>query len=224
MPWLANLGRILGLASAETVPKPIPSLTADWDDADFDELCSIAEACSTPKAICRPQYLLSVMWIEGAGARADAANPSSSATGILQWMGQNTAKPGEPKVYRWYGRTRDQFKALGVRGQLPIVRGWFLAHKGYLSSVETVYTAVFLPAFVKQAAADEAYVLCSETSQREILRSAYMWNKHVFDKNKDGQIQVWELGVALKGEIVKGGRRCEELFTRLRDAEARRAA
>jgi hypothetical protein len=196
-------------------------LTRDWTDEDFDELCAIASAASAPGVVCRPQWLLSVMWVEGRGARADAANPTSSATGLIQWMGTPVMAEGQPKMV-YYGHTREKFKALGVRGQLPMVRRWFVPHKGYLSSVAAVYTAVFLPAFVTQASQDEKFVLCAADSARKNLRGAYVANKY-FEQNNDGKIQVWELRAALEKEVARGGPRCDALFARLREAELRHA-
>lgn len=183
----------------------MPSLTDDWKDEDFDTVVAIAKACSSKRGTCDPRWLLSVMWIES-GCRSKARNPTSSATGLIQFMG----KKGD-----YFGFTRDQFAALTVSEQLPFVKAWFLPFKGKLINLAACYLAVFTPAFVTYAG-DDNYVISDVNGKLAWIAKA----NPLFDKmgNKDGKVQVWELASAARLTVTNGGARCKELFARLEQA------
>lgn len=166
--------------------------TTDWTQDDFFALmrhCAWLE--------CAVLDMLAVMYAES-GARATAANPASSARGLIQFM------KGTDGTY--FGWSEKEFLALGVYGQLPYVLRHFAPHKGQLKTPGTLYTAVFLPAFVREAA-DPEYVLCS----REKLGWAFTANA-VFDADGDGRIQVFELEQAIRRNAT--GPRWRELCER----------
>lgn len=210
--WAADLGDRIWQTSLRI---RTGSLTSDWTDDDLAELIRIARDVSTPEAQCAPEWLLGVSWVEGRGARADAKNPHSSATGMIQWMGDK----GADGVRRYFGHTRDAFCALGISGQLPYARQRFGWYKGSLATRAQVYVSVFMPKFVK-AARDHMFVIAAEDSTEEFFRNAFIANRY-FDKggNNDGKIQVWELDAAIAREVKAGGARCQELFARLADVE-----
>jgi hypothetical protein len=185
-------------------------LTDDWNDADFDTLVAIAKDCSSKRGACDPKWLLSVMWIES-GGKPGARNPTSSATGLIQWMG----KKGD-----YFGYTRDQFAALSVGEQLKFARQWFLPYKGKLINLAACYLAVFTPAFVPYAG-DDNYVISDVNGKLAWIANA----NPLFDKrgNNDGKIQIWELASAARLTVANGGPRCKELFARL-DLAVQRAS
>lgn len=138
------------------------------------------------------------------GNRAEACNPTSSATGWLQWM-----KPwwGE----RW-GFTRDGFMAIGLEGQAARAAAYFAGKEGRISTEEACYTAVFLPKFLDQAG-DPNFVLAAKDGP---LGWAYAANAY-FDRapvgNGDGKIQVRELRASILRQCA--GRRYRELEARI---------
>lgn len=185
------------------------SVTSDWSDADFARYIEICRELS-----CEPLHLMKVMWVEGSkpglgGCYADAMNPHSSATGLIQWM--------KPHYERW-GYTRDQFARLGVSGQLPYLLPYFMPHRGKLTTAARIYTAVFLPADIDHSA-DPEFILSKKGGRRDW---AFAPNR-IFDRNKDGAIQVRELDETIAAQIA-GARgvaqaRWKELMRRLAEAD-----
>lgn len=186
----------------------MPSLTDDWKDSDFDTLVAIAKECSKPGAVCDPAWILSVMWVESR-CKTSSKNPTSSATGLIQFMGKKGS---------YFGYTRDQFAALSVTEQLKFVREWFKPYRGKLINLAACYLTVFTPAFVDYAG-DKDYVISDVNGKLAWIAKANPY----FDNlgNKDGNIQVWELATAARLTVSSGGPRCKELFDRLSQAVKR---
>lgn len=173
-----------------------PEYTRDWTDDDCVKITEIANELR-----CSVVDLLGVMWVES-GCRANAQHPRGPATGLIQW------EPDARGLY--HGLSRYLFASLGVTGQLPYVREWFLPHRGKLTNAARIYTAVFLPAFIDESV-DSNYVM-ADTDGR--LAWAFRANP-IFDRlgNGDGKIQVWELANAIRHEAHGG--RWEELMRRV---------
>lgn len=170
--------------------------SSDWSDDDVARFVAICRDLE-----CEPLDMLGVMWVES-GAKADAKNPHSSATGLIQWMQDSWA--------RW-GFTREEFCAIGVSGQLSYLRQWFISKRGQLTSAARIYVAVFLPGLFARSS-DPDYVLAASDGP---LAWAYRANTF-FDRvgNRDGEIQVRELEAAVIAACH--GKRWDELSARIK--------
>jgi len=139
------------------------------------------------------------------GVSAKACNPVSRASGLIQLMPANMPGVG-------WTQGDEAFRALTATAQLPYVRRYFARFIGKLTSSAVLYTAVFLPAFVDQAAKDDDYVLCAKKSSGiEKLGWAYAANA-IFDENGDGRITVRELQRAIERNAT--GPRWSEIVRR----------
>lgn len=147
-----------------------------------------------------PFDLLKVEQAES-GVRADARNPSTNASGLIQFM---------PRILEGLGWTKgdEEFRRLQAVEQVPWVRRYFAPHAGKLRSTAALYVAVFLPALL-DLAADENAVLCAKGAR---LGWVYAANA-VFDANNDYVITVGELGQAVARNMV--GPRWEEVHWRV---------
>lgn len=99
-----------------------------WRRSDLDALTIICRELGMERV-----HLACVLNMES-GFDPSARNPTSSATGLIQWM---APYPG--------AISRDQLVSLGVVGQLPLLRNWFGRHRGKLARLSDVYSAVALP-------------------------------------------------------------------------------
>ena len=167
--------------------------TADIDDeffADLDGLCAFLK--------CSKSDLLGVMMSES-GVSSSAKNPTSSATGLIQFMANNRGQ--------YYGMTRDEFAGLRPSKQLTFVRAYMTPHIGKLTSDAALYLAVFMPALIGRADDSHNVVAAKE--------GPYGWafnaNKY-FDFNNDNAIQVGELSRSIKRQCV--GPRWSEIASR----------
>jgi|GEM_PF-2597019 len=170
-------------------------LTSDIDDAFFPRLQEIAD-----EVVARPRDLLSV-WYSESGVRAAAHNPHGHASGIFQVM------PATLMGLGW-SKGHEAYRKLTATEQLEWALRYYRAYRGSLVSIGAVYTATFLPVFVKRAG-DPSFVLCAQNGP---LGWAYGPNA-VFDKNKDFKITVGELEAAVARNCV--GPRWAELVARL---------
>jgi hypothetical protein len=142
---------------------------------------------------CDAFDMLRVMCAES-GVRAEAENPASGASGLIQIMPFNLASVG------WSG-TPQAFRQLGAEAQLPYVERYFEPWKRYeLSSVNRLYQAVFLPGTLARGS-DDSTVICERNG---FLAAAYAANAGVDFGNK-GYITVGDLRAAVD-QRTKGAR------------------
>lgn len=112
-----------------------------------------------------PHFLMIVMNNES-GLNPAAKNPTSSATGLIQFM-EDTA--------RGMGTTTAALKQMSNVEQLKYVRKYLLPYKGKLNDVSDVYLSVFFPLALKKS---EDYIFPKWASSAN----------PIFDLNKDGQL------------------------------------
>lgn len=168
--------------------------TADLGRTFFTAHDRMAEAVEADSLVLLPVEMAE------SGVRAAARNPTTNASGLIQFM---------PSTLRGLGYAHGDaaFRQLTAEEQLRWVRAYFLPHRGMLTSVPRAYVAVFLPALLPKATSDD-YVLCARGGQ---LGWAYAANA-VFDANNDYTITVGELGEAVRRNMV--GPRWEEIYYR----------
>jgi len=111
---------------------------SDWRRSDLDALLIICREVQMS-----PLHITAVLNFESSFSPR-AMNATSSATGIIQWM---APYPG--------GHSREKFVALGVVGQLPILRDRFAKYKGMLSTLGRVYAVVACPAALSMRLGDD---------------------------------------------------------------------
>lgn len=179
-----------------------PIYTKDLGPTFFPML---AEVCASLN--CRPAHLLGVMMSES-GVYATARNPNGNASGLIQFM------PATLQLLGWMDG-HDKFRQLSAEAQLPWVRAYFKTYAGHLpngdstlGTVAAIYTATFLPTFVRQASNPD-FVLCAKDGR---LGWAYGPNA-VFDENHDLCITVRELEHAVARNCA--GPRWAEIVVRL---------
>jgi hypothetical protein len=173
------------------------ALTNDLSDGFFTDLGSISTDLG-----CAPIDLLSVMQSES-GVRADARNPGSDASGLIQFM------PATLTGLGFTGTTAD-FRALSAQDQLPWVKKYFTPYAGApgLTSAARIYQATFLPATLSRGDGMDVEI-CNNSGD---LTSAYNANK-VFDVDNTGQITVGDLQFAIVRN--RNGDRWNEILARL---------
>lgn len=128
-----------------------------------------------------PDHLMAVMMFES-GLDPSATNPSSNATGLIQFM--NAAGVGTTK------------KALrGMKGvqQLDYVEKYLNPYKGKMKNIQDAYMAVFSPAFIGSSAGTGMYKAGS---------LAYGQNRGL-DRDKDGVITVGEAASLPASKLAK---------------------
>jgi len=136
-----------------------------------------------------PDYLMTCMALEtGETFRADIKNPTSSATGLIQFL-RSTALD--------YNTTVEDLAKMTPVEQLEYVRKYFIGYKGKLRTMEDVYMRILCPAAIGKGV--DAIVYDEDVKPRE-----YELNKG-FDKSpKDGKITVEECSIILKQKYKKG--------------------
>lgn len=174
------------------------ALTDDLSDAFFQGVIDISSSLG-----CTPHDLLGVMMNESQ-VRANARNPRSNASGIIQFIPSNLPKLGWP-------HGPESFRQLTADEQLPFVERFFRPYVRFgLSSAARVYQAVFLPATLSLGSSSNTVI-----SQRGGIYSfAYDGNKGL-DANRDGKITVGELQLAIERHYSSG--RWLEILERLND-------
>ena len=169
--------------------QPNDAITPEFIDA-------LKQVCASLNTL--PEYLLPVLFFES-GCMASSENASSSATGLIGFMGSNNYYG----IRKYYGYTRYQFRDLPMAQQMIYVGKYLSAYKGKLNSVGNVYQAVFLPASLNYAKTPDA-VVCGlrvklddhgsplvDASGKQITLDPYGWAYRantVFDKpDADGK-------------------------------------
>lgn len=106
--------------------------------------------------------------------------------------------------------------------QLPWVERYYAPHKGKLTSIAAVYVVTFVPADILLAQDPEAVLVArkdSELSPDPVngRRASFLLPNVGFDKNKDGAIQVKELGQAV--QRADRGPRSDAIHANIREAQ-----
>jgi hypothetical protein len=83
-----------------------------------------------------PAWLANVINFESAGGNPQARNPTSGATGLIQFM---------PSTARKLGTTTAALAAMTGRQQMAWVERYFAPYKSRMKSQEDVFSAVFYP-------------------------------------------------------------------------------
>lgn len=165
-------------------------ITSDWSDGAVDMLLGIANEVG-----CDVTHLLAVMSLES-DCRSSAQNKSSSASGLIQWMGP----------WPRYGYTREQFTALSPEQQMPFLRTYFSAYKGKLTTLPRVYMAVLYPRalFTVKTDADPIFGPDARSQAANIG----------LDADHDGKVTARDLRACLSRAATRP--RCVELTQRVR--------
>lgn len=115
-------------SSAATISSVYPAMASYADD-----IVRVSDGLGID-----PGWLANVINFES-GGNPQARNPSSSATGLIQFISSTAARLGT-YTDALYGMTGKQ--------QMAYVEKYFSTYKGRLSSQEDVYMAVFYPAAI----------------------------------------------------------------------------
>ena len=135
---------------------------------------------------CDRLDLLAVMMKESS-LRADAYNPSSNASGLIQFLPSTLANLG------WTG-TPEEFREIGAEDQLPWIEAFLLPSSKFgLDSAGKLYQAVFMPNSLRQASSDDMALI----DVRGINSDRYDRNRGL-DIDGDGRITVGELQQAVE--------------------------
>lgn len=127
-----------------------------------------------------PSHLMMAMYKETGGTFSPSIkNPTSSATGLIQFMA-STAKQ--------LGTTTAQLRVMSAIEQLDFVYRYFLPYKGKLKSFADVYLAIFYPAGI------------GKPDSWRFPSWVYKANRGI-DLNKDGIMTIGEFKKwAMKGQ------------------------
>jgi hypothetical protein len=127
-----------------------------------------------------PSFLMMAMFKETGGTFSPSIkNPTSSATGLIQFM-EATAKR--------LGTTTAKLRAMSALDQLDFVYKYFLPFKGRLKSFPDVYLAIFYPAGI------------GKSDSWRFPNWVYKANRGI-DLNKDGILTIGDFKKwALKGQ------------------------
>lgn len=168
--------------------------TTDLSDGFFVTIIQIAERLGAS-----PLDILRVCMAES-GCRSSARNPTSSASGLIQFMADYWQKT--------WSFTRDEFTALSAEDQLPCVEEYFRPYKGRLVNVSAVYAAVFLPVVLPHAA-EPGWVIAAPKGPFAWVYSA----NQGLDVGQKGHIAVNDLRLAVERHCT--GPRWAEIVARL---------
>ena len=123
--------------------------------------------------LINPNWLMAVMYIETGGKfTPDVKNPSSSATGLIQFM-SNTAVN--------LGTTTQQLAQMSNYEQMYYVYKYLSAYRGKMLSYPDVYMAVFAPASLGRLDEYKVYGGSTVTPNKAL------------DYDKDGYITAGEI-------------------------------
>jgi len=175
------------------------SLTDDLSDAFFDAAINLCGRLNID-----PMDLLGVMMAES-NVRAAAKNPSSNASGLIQFLPSTLAHLG------WTG-TPEDFRKLTAEQQLPYVEAYFQPYVHFgLNSAARVYQVVFLPGSLP-IGSDFSTVIAEKGG----INSAVYDRNRGLDVNFDGRITVGELQQAIERHYTAP--RWQEIMDRLNAA------
>jgi hypothetical protein len=157
------------------------SLTPDLSDQFFAD---IADVCG--RLQIDPLDLLGVMMAES-NVKAAAQNPTSNASGLIQFLPSTLAHLG-------WTDTPQAFRQLSADQQLPYVEAYFQPYVHFvLDSAARVYQVVFLPSSLSLG-----------SSMDTVIAEKGGLNSGVYDRNRgldvdfDGTITVGELQKAIE--------------------------
>jgi hypothetical protein len=154
------------------------------------------------------------------GIMAKAHNSHGNAAGLIQFMPSTLAGLG------YKGQWSD-FLQLPAEAQVPFVKAFYAPHASSCSSPGLCYVTTFLPALVKDAAAQgSTYVLATDASHvgrlqgfasqiSSTLIQAYSWNPG-FDRAHKGYITLQDMEDAITSACH--GDRWNEIVERYNEA------
>lgn len=153
----------------------------DFNKVKFTEKENQMMEAMATRLNCSSNDLKALMCSES-GCNPSAVNPTTGATGLIQFM---------PSTAKGLGTTTDKLKKMTIEEQLPYVEKYLANAKksagipiGQKMDGGTLYALVFLPAFANKK------ILCSAGDKY------YNANKGL-DSNKDGQITKADLATRL---------------------------
>lgn len=157
------------------------SLTDDLSDDFFQD---IIDVCGRQRI--DPMNLLGVMMAES-NVKANAKNPTSNASGLIQFL------PSTLKHLGWTD-SPEAFRRLDADEQLPYVEAHFkpYAHFG-LDTAARVYQVVFLPSSLSLGSSMNTII-----AKKGGLNAAVYDRNRGLDTNLDGTIRVGELQQAIE--------------------------
>lgn len=175
-------------------------IAPDLDSAFYNRMAEVAQRIASadqdPKEV--EARILCVCMSES-GVHAAARNPSSEASGLIQFM------PSKLQDLGWHSGP-ENFRRLSAADQVPFVEAYFWPARGKIVSTAAAYVWTFLPADL-QLAADPNAVLVQKGGRRSW---AFAQNS-AFDANGDAKIVVRELDKAIERQCR--GPRWEEIVT-----------
>jgi len=131
-----------------------------------------------------PEWLMFVMWFESK-LKAQAVNPVSNATGLLQWM---------PATAKDLGTTVEALYNMTNLKQLDYVYRYYKPYKGKMKSFEDVYMGAFFPAAIGKP---EDYVLKTSKLPADTVAKA----NPIFDLDKNKEITIAEIKTVLLNKV-----------------------
>lgn len=132
-----------------------------------------------------PDWLMAVMDLETGGKFDPAITNSLGYTGLIQF-----GKSAADEV----GTTRDALRKMNAVRQLYYVHKYLRKFAGKMESLHDVYLAVFFPAAMCKPL---GWILHARNLPPEKIAK---WNP-LFDIDKNGVIQVWEIKKKLRSRI-----------------------
>lgn len=124
-----------------------------------------------------PNWLMAIMYSESARTFSPSIQNSIGATGLIQFM---------PSTAKGLGTTTTELKNMSAVEQLDYVEKYLNVYKNKLKSYLDTYFAIFFPLAIGKP---DDWVL-----QGAGLSSSLIANQNkMFNPNKDGKIQVWEV-------------------------------
>lgn len=135
-----------------------------------------------------PNFLMAAMAFEtGREFQADTKNPTSGATGLIQFM---------PKTANWLGTSTEALAQMSEIDQLDFVEKYLrsMSHGKKLATLSDVYMTILWP---KAVGKPESYVLFRHPS------NTYKQNKGL-DVSKDGLITKAEAASKVEKQLVDG--------------------
>jgi Transglycosylase SLT domain len=135
---------------------------------------------------CDPNHLMAAIAFEtGASFSPSKKNPTSGATGLIQFM---------PSTAKALGTTTAQLAKMTAVDQLDYVAKYLKPYKGKMKTVSDVYMTILWPKAVGKL---ESFVLFKKPSKQ--------YNQNAgLDTNKDGQVTKAEAASKVQDRLEKG--------------------
>ena len=150
-------------------------------EQDFiDKVCSLSQ-----DLLIVPDWLMIVMELETAGTFDPSITNSLGYTGLIQF-GREAAKE--------VGSTQHALRKMNALDQLDYVKKYLQKFVGRMNRLPDVYLAVFFPVAIGKPL---GWTLQARNLPAERVGK---WNP-LFDVDKDGVIQVWEIEKKLRLRI-----------------------